>query len=205
MDIEITLKEKSKPLYGPEVSNNLPGGVMVAYVVKLAEAIRRQVVDSTRAREIKSGLSAADWRFAGGIDDSMPAEPPRNVIGTHRLKFRIGKDTLAKTVRCIIQPPKEQGPDSAGKANAAAVRRARKELDEMKRKFPDAVSTKDGDKKHGRNVIYSLTMGEEKLTASLPDPLDTHIKEGSLKAALSDWKKNRSRFIAWMRQQGKKG
>jgi hypothetical protein len=205
MEITVTLKEGAVTLYPPEVNTNLPAGVAVKYGVKLASAIKDAVIDATKAKEIKTALLKAKWKFDGEIGDAMKSPPPDGVVGAHKLKFKIGSTNLAKQVRCHIAGVKAQeGSDVGGGAGTAKdVKKATDELARLAKRFPDDVGIKVGDSHHPKNVIYSLTMGRDKVTASIPHPEDTHIKPGSRKAALTDWKKNMAAFIKFQKENAK--
>jgi hypothetical protein len=198
VDIGVVLKEGAASLHAAETNNNLPGGVAVKYAVKLGAAIKDAVVDATKSKEIKNALNKAKWTFADPVGDSMDMKaPPKDIGGAHTLTFKIGSETLKKKVRCHIAVPKAaEGSDVGGGAgNTTAVKKATEELGKLKAKFPDSVSIKVGDSNHPKNVVYTLTMGKDNVTASIPHPDDTHVKENSRKRALGDWKKNMAEFV----------
>jgi hypothetical protein len=204
MDFTITLKEGKEALYAPEVSNNLPAGVLVKYCVQLQAAIKKAVIDATKSKAIKNGLLTATWKWDSGspITDAMKMDKiNEEAVGKHVLKFKVGSTALAKSVRCQVVGVAAKGADPAVAANASAVKQATSELASLKGNYGEFVSIKVGDSNHPKNVVYTLTMGEDKVTASIPHPLDTHVKEGSLIRALGDWKKNKETFLAYHRSQ----
>ncbi len=202
MDFTVTLKEGKETLYGPEVNTNLPAGVLVKYCVQLQAAIKKAVVDATKSKAIKNGLASATWKWDSGgpITDAMNmATINEDAVGKHVLKFKVGSTALAKSVRCQVVGVAAKGADPAVAANAKAVKQATSELASLKGSYGDFVSIKVGDSNHPKNVVYTLTMGEDKVTASIPHHLDTHVKEGSLIRALADWKKNKATFLEYQK------
>jgi hypothetical protein len=204
MDFVVTLKEGKEAMHGPEVSNNLPAGILVKYCVQLQTAIKKAVVDATKSKTVKNGLLTATWKWDSGgpITDAMKMDTiNEEAVGKHVLKFKIGSTALAKSVRCQVVGVAAKVADPAVAANAQAVKQATSELASLKGSYSDFVSIKVGDSNHPKNVVYTLTMGEDTVTASIPHPLDTHVKEGSLIRALADWKKNKASFIEYHKSQ----
>lgn len=202
MEITISLKAKQLPLYGPEVSNNLPKGFGVNYGVNLLDEIQSALVASTKAKAIANALKSADWKSeTSAIKNGLKPEPGPGVVGKHTIKFKVDGTALALKPRCLIAAPTATKLEAPTKANGAAVSKALKELAQLKARYGDIISTKNGDGQHKKNTIYSMQLGDNKITHSIPDPADTHIKEGSKKAALVDWAKAKKQLAAYLKTQ----
>ena len=202
MEITISLKEKKLPLYGPEVSNNLPKGFGVNYGVNLLDEIKSAMVASTKAKAIANALQSAEWKSGtSSIKNGLKSEPANGVVGKHTIKFIVDGTALSSKPRCLIAAPSSAKLEPPTKANSAAVTKALKELKALKAKYGDIITTKSGDGKHKTSTIYSMQLGETKITHSIPSPTDTHIKEGSKKAALVDWAKAKKQLAAYLKTQ----
>ncbi|GGA19963.1 hypothetical protein [Neptunicoccus cionae] len=202
MEISIILKEKKLPLHGPEVSNNLPKGFGVNYNVNLLDEIKSAMVAATKAKAIANALQSAEWKSeTSSIKNGLKSEPANGVVGKHTIKFKVDGTALSLKPRCLIAAPSSDKLEPPTKTNSAAVSKALKELKALEAKYGSIITTKKGDGQHKTNTIYSMQLGDKKIIHSIPSAADTHIKEGSKKAALVDWAKAKKQLSAYLKSQ----
>lgn len=201
--MDIIAEVDSKDMHGPETSNNLPAVCGVEFHINLATQIRKGMLDKIKAKAIANGLAKdSSWKMSGGVKDGLKPEDSTGFVGNHKLKIKLNGALLDKVVKLSILPPKKEvKPEEVGKINSKAMNKARGELESLAKQAPKFVTMKKGDGNHPTALRYSIKRGDLKeLSGTLYAGDDAHVKEGSAKASLTQWSKDKVALAEYIKE-----
>lgn len=199
--MDIVVEIKSPDLHGPETSTNLPAVLGVEYHQNLQDAIRSGLLAKIKHKVTANGLAKDRvWKMAN-IGNSIPDKDAAKYIGNHKLKIKLNGTVLDKEVKLsVLNPKKPIQVEEVGKINSKAMNKARNELESLAKQAPKFVTMKKGDGNHPTALRYSIKLGDKDHSGTLYDGADSHVKEGSAKASLSQWAKDKAALAEFIKE-----
>lgn len=204
--MDIIAEVDSAGLHGPETSNNLPAVLGVEFHINLSDAIRRGLIDKVKHKATANGLAKdTSWKMSGGVKNALKATDAEEFVGNHKLKIKLNGTVLDKVIKLsILQPKKEIKPEEVGKVNSKAMNKARNELESLAKQAGKYVTMRKGDGNHPTALRYSIKFGTTEFSGTLYDGADAHAKEGSVKASLTQWAKEKAALAEYIKEQRSK-
>jgi len=200
--MDIIAEVDSKGMHGPETSINLPAVCGVEFHINLADQIRKGLIDKIKAKAIANGVAKdSDWKMNSGVKNGLKPTDSATFVGNHKLKIKLNGEILDKVIKLSILPPKKPVVvEEVGKINSKAMNKARGELENLAKQAPKFVTMKKGDGNHPTALRYSIKLDGKDLSGTLYAGDDSHVKEGSAKASLSQWSKDKAALAEHLKE-----